>query len=561
MSAITKRPFLPKITIKKNDASLYTYDPFVPTFDFRLVSATIRSPYDSQGGQYEMKIISGDATNSAMNTILNNIQEDNEVTVWVGKTSASLIKVFLGKIETIEIEEPNKNLMYVTISGPDWGSDVLKNLVVNNSWVQKKDVANQDLFDTADRRTTIGQITKDLMSEPGAYNLETNYRITATDLGVILTTGNYPDITNSYQVPQFEANAEKLDDKLTELDELGGTTHFVDADKTFFMKATEVISPSGILLTDDENDAVINPTYLGKVGFIAPGSKYIKTVENHKARLYGLGSNTFAKDTSQEVVTHSTSLAAAWYAQQFTPTKQDAYTIGIYVGYDSTPTIDLTMILVEDKAGLPTGSTLRTVSKSFTGITPTGAWVYFPIGEKLTVGNKYWIIMAGNFPGNTYKWFRNNVDSSPSTSATSTNGTSWALTTTPNRFSYSFIHHANVPIVAVYPTGITGSTKHLHDEVIRRLDLTDSVLMSYYLGTLYARLGKRKEIFRGRIYAPDQLLKPNQELRIRKQQSGKIVDSDNFVLGQVEYIFDSADGTSTGSLYIDVEAVKFSNYP
>ena len=115
MVNITKRTFLPKITIAKTGGGVYTYDPFTPTFNFRLVSGTIKAPYDSTGGQFNFKIISSDATNAEMNTILDNIEEDNEVTIWVGKTSATLVKIFLGKIETIEIEEPNKNLMYVTI--------------------------------------------------------------------------------------------------------------------------------------------------------------------------------------------------------------------------------------------------------------------------------------------------------------------------------------------------------------------------------------------------------------------------------------------------------------
>ena len=63
---------------------------------------------------------------------------------------------------------------------------------------------------------------------------------------VVFTAGNYPNVSTSYQVPQFEANAEKLDDKLTELDELGGTIHFVDADKTFYMKDALTISSSGV---------------------------------------------------------------------------------------------------------------------------------------------------------------------------------------------------------------------------------------------------------------------------------------------------------------------------
>jgi len=566
MANIIKQPFLPKITIKKNDASLLTYDPTAGgnpptsgTYDFRLVSANIRPPYDQTGGQFTITIISSDGTNSAMNTLLTSIREDNEVTFWVGKTAATLVKMLLGKIENIEVKEPNKDLMYVTISGPDWGSDILKNLVVNRSWIQKKSVADQNVLDTTDNKTRLGQIVEDLLTDPKSFP-DNKFPVTPSDLGVIVTAGNYPSATTSDQLPQIEANMERVDDKLTELDELAGTSHSVDANKTFFMKPTTSFSLSGVLLTDDESDSAISPTYVGKVGFIAPGSSYVKTVESHKARLYGIGASTFTKDQSQETTTGSSSLTSNWFAQRFTPVKQDCFSIGVYVGYTGSPTIDLTLILVEDNANLPTGSTLRTLSVGKTALTSTGAWYYFPIGEKLTIGNNYWVVLAGNNAGNTYLWYRDTTDHNPSLSATSTDGISWALTSTPNRFSFAFVEHANDLITAIYPTGITSATKHLHDEVIRKTIIKDSTLMLKYLQSLYLRLGKRKEIFTGRIYAPDQLLTSNQYIRIRKQLSGYVVDA-FFVLGQIEYVFDSSDNSATGSLYLDVEAVRFSDYP
>lgn len=576
MSAIIKKPILPKITIKKNDASLYTFDPTAGanpptsgTYDFRLTKASIKAPYDSTGGRFEITITSTDATNAAMNTILTNIREDNEVTIWVGKTAATLIKIFLGKIETMEVKEPNKNIMYVTISGPDWGSDILKNLVCNGSWIQQKTIADQNVLDIADKHTTIGQITDDLLKNSKSFP-DLLYPIAPDDLGVIVTTGNYPDISTSYQVSQFEANMERVDDKLIELDELGGTVHYIDAEKTFYMKPAEIISDSGVLFTDDTADSLINPTYNTKVGFIAPGSTYTKNIESHKARLYGVGSSTFSVDQSKETIADSTSLVSSWYAQQFTPVKQDCYSIGVYVGYTGTPSIDLTLLLVEDNGNLPTGSTLRTLAVSYTALSPgTGKWYYFPIEQKLTVGNVYWVVLAGNFAGNTYKWFHDGVDAVTPTSAKSTDGVTWALTgagSETDGFIYSFVEYANDPLVQIFPSGITSATKHLHDEVIRRPDITNNQYMYDYIQGLYSRLGDRKEIFRGRIYAPDTLLKPNQLVRIRKGLSGYAIDSAGtsptyFVLGQVEYVFDSSEDEGTGQLYLDVEAVRFTDYP
>lgn len=568
MVQIINRPFNCKITIQKNDLSLLTYDPTAGgnpptsgTYDFRLVDGVVRAPYDSTGGQFSITIVSSDATNSAMNTLLGTIRENNEVSISVGKTAAGLIKIFLGKIETIAIKEPNKNLMYVTISGPDWGSDTLKNLVVNHSWVQKKSVADQNIQDATDKKTTIGQLVYDLLSIPSIYP-DLLYPVTAVDLGVILTTGNYPDVSTTTQIPQFEANMEKIDDKIAELDELGGYSHFIDANKIFYMKPSTSISISDVLLTDDVNDAEINGTvdYNGKVGYIAPGSTYTSTVENHKGRLYGVGSNTFSKDQSQEIVTGTTNIALStnWYAQRFTPIKQDCYQIGVYIGYTGTPSRDLTMILAEDNGNLPTGSTLRTLAVNYTFLTPTGAWHYFPIDQKLTINNKYWVILTG---GTTYTWYNDNVNAGTSTSAVSTDGgVSWGLTVNPNKFSYSFIHFSNDPLVIPYPTGITSATKHLHDEVITRLDIKDSEFLRSYIRGIYLRLGKRKIILNCKVYAPDKLLSPNQYLRVRKQLSGKVED-DFFVLGQVEYVFASSEELGTGTIYVDVEAVRFADFP
>ena len=566
MPNIIKQPFLPKITIKKNDATLYTYDPTAGasppgsgTYDFRLVSASIKPPYDQTGGQFTMTIVSSDVTNSAMNTILSNIREDNEVTISIGKTAATLVKVMLGKIENIEIKEPNKNLMLVTISGPDWGSDVLKNLIANRSWVQKKTIVDQNVLDSTDNATRLGKIVNDLLTDTKTFP-DFKYPVTPSDLGVIVTDGNYPSTTTSDQLPQIEANMERVDDKLTELDEYAGTIHFVDPNKTFYMKPTTSASLSGVLLTDDENDGVISPTYVGKVGYIAPGSSYTLTVENHKARLYGIGAVTFAKDQSKETTTASSNMTTKWQAQRFTPVKQKLFSIGVYVGYTGSPTVDLTLLLVQDNAGLPTGSTLRTLSVGKTSITSTGAWYYFAMDESLTIGKDYWVVLAGNNAANTYTWYRDTVDSGANTLATSDDGLTWALTGASNRFSFAFVQHAQDEITAIYPTGITSATKHLHDEVIRKTIIKDSNLMLKYLESLYLRLGKRKEIFKGKVYAPDQLLTSNQYIRIRKQLSGKVVDA-NFVLGQIEYTFDSSDEMATGTLYMDVEATRFSDYP
>jgi len=189
LPAPTKRPVLPVIQITKNDASTFTFNPFTPTFNFRLKNARFKPPFDARGGNYEMVLVSSDVSNSEANTLLTNIREDNQITAWVGKTDATKVKVFLGIIENIEINEPNKDLMEITLSGPDWGSDILKNRVVNDSWIQRKDLTDPNKVDTTDNSTTQQQIAIDLLTRSKTYP-DRNYPVPIDTQGMTVSAGN-----------------------------------------------------------------------------------------------------------------------------------------------------------------------------------------------------------------------------------------------------------------------------------------------------------------------------------------------------------------------------------
>src|SRR3990167_2479358 len=160
--SISKQPLLPVITIQKNDASLYTFNHFISTYDFRVRRCEVTPPIDSIGGKFNITITSADGTVSALNTILTNINEGNEVTIWIGKDNTTKTKAFLGIIETTEITQPNKNYFELKISGPDWGSYILKSRIVSRSWTQKR---TGTVIDTTDNTTLVSQIVDDLLTE------------------------------------------------------------------------------------------------------------------------------------------------------------------------------------------------------------------------------------------------------------------------------------------------------------------------------------------------------------------------------------------------------------
>ena len=87
-------------------------------------------------------------------------------------------------------------------------------------------------------------------------------------------------------------------------------------------------------------------------------------------------------------------------------------------------------------------------------------------------------------------------------------------------------------------------------------------LLKYLLTVENKNALKKKEILKCQVYAPDTLLQTGQKIRVRKQTSGYVLDSGtdgggDFILGSIEYIFESSDNGSTGTFYYDVELARF----
>ena len=553
LSYITKQPLLPVVQITKDDATTYTFNYFTSTFDFRVTRCQIRPPFDQTGGQFTISITSGDGTNSGMNTILNNVGEGNEIVFWIGKSDSTKTKIFRGIIETKEIKEPNKNYMEVVLKGPDWGSDLLKSKLINRSWTQERD--SSDVLVSTDNSTLISQIISDLLTDTSSY-LSAEFAV--DDHGLVYTAANVDISSVDLKLPQFEANVEKLDDKLQELSQIIKTTYYVDPDKNFIMRDPVATSASsGIVLTDDYSETIGSS---GNVGLIAPNTSYIRTLENHKRRLFGYGADQDIADQSSETDSSQTGLDANWLAQRFTPQYRTCRNIAVKVDKLGSPTASLTLLLIEDFDSGPNGSTLRTLSKPASAFTSTAAFSYFDMGEDLTRDLNYWIVLqkVGDAT-NTYRWHHDNTDNNPSTSMTSSDGSTWSATLTPNRFKYTFIENSSRPILSIMADSGGATAKHFHEEVIKQPDITDMRTMNKLIRSEFQTLNKRKEIFKGMVYAPDTLLQTGENVRIRKQQSGYTFDAD-FVIAQIEYIFESSEDQGTGTFYYQIEATRYTTY-
>ena len=558
---ITRKPLLPVITLTKNDASTYTYNPFTSTFDFRVRRLQVTPPFSNSAGTFNLQLTSANGSNADANTIITNVDEGNEVTIWIGKDNTNKSKVFTGVIETWEIDENNKNFMSLTISGPDFGSDILKNRIVFGKWAQLVD-SNGDQ-DTTDSSTTVRQIVIDMLTKDVYYPDQTNL-VTVEDQGIIVTSTNIKgeDLT----LKSFAANYEFVADKLQSLAEIGGLIYWVDPDKNFYMDypTTVASSSSGVLLTDDNTDATALAWLpVTKLGLIAPNATYTRTLENHKRRVFGMGGVNIGLDQSSTTDAGTpTTLEGYNYAMSFIPDFSTVAKVQVLISKIGTPTEDFVLELREDFNGLPTGKVLRTISKPKAFLDSSGTtatWSTFETNEEVIIGHTYWIVLRknGTSASHTFRWHHDNTDNNPSLSASSADDITWALTGTPNRFDYAFRQFKGDEVFRVYAqTPISSTTKNHHDDIIRKDDITDDYVMDVLLTSETDTLFKRKEIFKCQVYAPDVLLTAGQKVRIRKQASGYTFDAE-FTLGSVEYVFESSDDQSTGAFYYFIEAVRY----
>ncbi len=552
---ITKRPLLPVITIQKT-SGVYTFNSFTSTFDFRVGSLTVKPAFDAVGGTFALNITSSDGSNSGMNTILTNISEGNEVTIWVGKTDASKTKIFLGIIEEIVIDEENKNYMSVTLSGPDWGSDLLKNRVVNYQWDQKRD--SSGVIDPSDQSTTIINIVSDLLNNTQSYPSAAVDSITAVSQGLVYSSANVLPL--NYSLSTFSAKYEFLDDKLQELDDYSLSYHYVDPDKNFIMSqlsTSTTSAPATILFTDDYTDST--SWVSGKVGLIAPGSSFKRTLEHHKRRVFGLGGLSSNVDTSNTTTTSNDTLASNYYAARFTPTKTTLSYIILYLSQVGTPTFDFVVELRDDSSSgtsQPTGQVLRSISKNkaFLGGATSATPSVFEMNEELTPGRNYWIVCMANGTDalNCFRWHRDAL--STGVSSSSVDDVTWATDLTGYNYAFQTFLGNEIIQISKDPN-LVASSKHLHEDTLRKSDIIDGELLKYILTQENKTAHKKKEILKCQVYAPDTLLQTGQNIRVRKQASGYLVDGE-FTLGQIEYVFEP----DVGTFYYEVELTRFVDY-
>ncbi len=174
----------------------------------------------------------------------------------------------------------------------------------------------------------------------------------------------------------------------------------------------------------------------------------------------GLGLHTYNTNAQGGTFVSLYNGSTTFAAQQFlAPPAQTGLTGAqfgagrLYLSKTGSPTGTVTVTLRADNNDTP-GSVLATVATLDASTLGTGAFIEWEIaaGTSLTLGAKYWLVInyGGGNSSNTVNIHRTSTDLTGLRSATSTNGTSWTVSTTlwfsiGARFRYLYSYSLEFP--------------------------------------------------------------------------------------------------------------------
>lgn len=560
MGFFRKSPYLPKVKLYYDSSNFYTFDPLNNVRDFVVRSLSARPVFDGKSGRFSIVLTSQNASQSALNSLLDAVDVGNKIHISVGKTSAGMTPVFLGLVDKMSVTESNPKWMDVELSGKDWGSVLLGGLKVNNAVIQK--TTDGTTPDPTDPYSKAKQIYQDMCTDPSWYPAQGNV-IKATDLGLVVNPANIN--ISDFNFPQFYANMESLEDKMTEIDNYLGTYHYVDPSQNLIVKqvGSEISAPL-MLFTDDYDDTVAQSSFTGdKWTVISKFSTAIHDLENHAVRVYGLGGDEVQIDQKQETVSNEDAMDTNWLAQKFTPVERQLESISVYLKKVGNPTGDVTLILKEDLNNAPKGTEIARVTKSIGALTTSGDWHPFQIGDYLNTKQSYWIVIqkaAAWNAGNNVHWFRDT--GTTASRGTSSDGSTWTVTN--NSYSYAFRTYFKSEILTIYPeTSITSANRHFVEEVIRKPDVVNRASLKTLIMGEAQTLTQKKQVIQCQVYVPDTVPVVGQKIRVRKQKAGRTFDTQgtqtnpHFILGNLEYVFESDPETQDGLLYLATTLARF----
>jgi hypothetical protein len=588
MGTLTRQPLKPVITINKNDdATTYVFNPFTASYDFRLTALNVKPAYFGVAGSYDLTFVANAAANSAARTLLQNITEGYDLLIELGKTDGSKQQVLRGVIEKINVFEPNMNLMEITLSGFDWGTDLLSGRLISLSRTQLKQDDGKTPLAT-DLRTSIKNLQMLVCGYDnilGAASYEAypgdtaQQRFSLIDQGLTVSSANITETGAS--VPKFEANLERAQEVLNSLDELANTSHYVTPAKELKIRPADDLgfdAPT-VFLTDDVNDGSAGSyTYHG---LIAPGATYIKDLENHRRRYFGvdsgLGSIDQANPASGDPTvsgTPYTTINDTYNAARFSPTKRKCSAIAIFVAKTGSPQ----PLIVELREAHPTdanpnGSRIVERQKIGTAIKTVAevqadsklGWHYFSVNDELNTKTNYFIVVVppntSSDPANVYHWFYTALTGG--TSSSGADGITWSGGTV--NYAYRQDYTDDYQIIAP-GTGVTASQKHVYEDVVRKPSLTDRGSLDRYLTAQLRKARNKKEILQCRVYSPDTLMTVGQQVILKKQQSGVQITTTgtdvnpHFTVTSITYNFSAGETEQDGVMYLDVELSRFVPY-
>lgn len=553
---VTPTPLLPVITIE-GDSSTYTYNPFTSTFDFYLHRGQFAPPYLNTAGYFDLKI------SDPNNVIFDDLSKGAEVTIWVGKDDSSKVKVFLGVLVQDGVETEDITDGYLRLSGPDWGSYILQNRILNNYLKQQPN--SDGTPDDTDTSTEITTLVYDILTNSRWYP---NQGLTIEGQGVTVNSSNI-QIASGLSVAEFGASMQYAEDVLRTLDGIAyGAYHYIDPNKTFYMKIPDSID-TGILLVDDYSDSVAATWDTTKLGFVSGPTSFQRSAEEYRKVIWAVGASRPDRDTDLFQSTDSSSQSVynkSWATKIDTLNNIRPQYIGVKIERVGTPVTNLIFELREDITnatypnGSPTGTVIRRLELDKASLAAsTTDWRFFDLnGEELNSKQSYWIILYANGAdaSNTFKWHNDNGSSGTNAYSTD-NGATWTVQTSSYKFCIDYWFVNELRDSQPNDANVIGGDNFFSEELIREPNFKDDAALSQLIDATAARAFYEKYIFKSLVYAPDTLLQNGQKVRIRVQQNPvKNFDYNDFVISGIEYVFDDSAENQDGMLYYDLTAVR-----
>lgn len=547
---VTTAPYLATVAITKSGTTK-NFNPFTATYDYNLIEGRISQSYGGLISRLTLVIEDSDGTNYSFFT------PGGTYSIQWGKTAGSLSTLTKGFVETRQVVRPDKNTMYYVVTCLDRNT-LLERRVVNVRRFQKRTSAGA--LDSSDTSTDLGNLAKFVLgydTDGSTANSDAYYPMN--------TFGNVKTIASEYSIsasgiqtanrvlPEFTAQYQTAAATLQQLAEHKGWIAYIDENDVLQFKAPTA-TDSGILITDTES-----PSWdTTKVAHIIDDQPFTieEDLTDTKNLLIGVGGDMDSASYTQTTTSGGSDVLHNTYLAVKLPRIKDVglTAVGVWVNKSSgtPPDINLFGEIRQDNSNTPQGGAFVKgfhIDKSHIVSTAGGDWAMADLQCDINTQVDHWLILYKDLSGagsasKTYKWFHDGGSSG--TIATSSDGSTWSVTSSTKQYAYLIWTDARVFSVAQDASSI--SSYGQRDYVLSDTTIKTRASMENRLKELLSYTKHMKTIVTATVFPPDTIIPVGKTITVQESKSGL---NNTFKVVQADYLINSV-----GALSMEVVASK-----